>query len=139
MTPLDQLFFNGAGRIGRGVFLAAAAAVVAVLALYDGLATPEVRRWTGWLADLLLVAAACAVISKRLHDRGRSGWWSALVLLAFVNVWPRPQGLGWGFALVLAAALVELGARPGQPHFNRFGPPPGFARARARTAPATAR
>ncbi len=134
MTPLDQLLFNGAGRIGRGAFLGAAVALVAVLALYDGLATPEVRRWTGWLADLLLAAAACAVISKRLHDRGRSGWWSALVLLAFVNVWPRPQGLGWAFALVLAASAVELVGLPGQPRFNRFGPPPGFARARARAA-----
>lgn len=135
MTPLDQLFFNGAGRIGRGTFLLAAATLVAVLAAYDFLAAPLVQRWTGWLADLLLLASASAVISKRLHDAGRSGWWGALVLLAFVNVWPRPQGLGWAFAALLLFAAAELGLRPGQPRFNRFGSPPGFRRA----APAAAR
>lgn len=124
MSAVAQLFLNGAGRSGRLAFLLAAAVLVALLAGYEAWAWPGVQRWTGWLADLLLAFSACAVVAKRLHDRGRSGWWTAPVLLAFVNAWPAPRGLGWMFAAALAAMLAYLGALPGQARFNRFGPPP---------------
>ena len=124
MRAAGQLFLNGAGRIGRGSFWLACAVLVLVLELYDAAAPAEVRRWTAWLAYLLLVFSACAVIGKRLHDRGRSGWWTALVLLAFVNVWPWPRGLGWLFAPLLIAAALDLGVAPGQARFNRYGPRP---------------
>ncbi len=137
MSALAQLFLNGAGRIGRGPFLAAVAALVGALALFDACTPAAPHRWLAVPVRILLVFSACAVVGKRLHDRGRSGWWTALVLLAFVNVWPAPQGLGWLFAPVLALALVELGVAPGQARFNRFGPRPAAPWARAR-APATA-
>ncbi|MBE7219215.1 MAG: DUF805 domain-containing protein [Caulobacteraceae bacterium] len=132
MSALNQLFLNGAGRIGRGPFWAGAVVLMALLALYEAATPPAAQRWTGWLADLLLLFAACAVLSKRLHDRGRSGWWAALVILAFDNVWPSPRGLGWLFAPVLLAAAVDLGLLPGQSRFNRYGPrPQAAARLRA--------
>jgi uncharacterized membrane protein YhaH (DUF805 family) len=65
------------------------------------------------------------VLSQRLHDRGRSGWWSAPVLLAFALAWPWPLGpLGWLSAAVLAWAAVDLAALPGQTAPNRYGAPP---------------
>jgi uncharacterized membrane protein YhaH (DUF805 family) len=133
---LVQLFLNGAGRIGRGAFLAAAAVLLGALALFDAEAPSAVHRWLVAPVRLALLFSACAVIGKRLHDRGRSGWWSALVLLAFVNVWPAPQGLGWLFLPVLALAVIELGVAPGQARFNRFGPRPAAPWSRSR-APAT--
>ena len=126
MSAPGQLFLNGAGRIGRGPFWLGAAVLVLLLALYERATPIALQRWTGWLADLLLVFSACAVIGKRLHDRGRSGWWAALVLLAFVNVWPWPRGLGWLFAPVMLAAAVDLGLLPGQARFNRYGPRPSL-------------
>jgi uncharacterized membrane protein YhaH (DUF805 family) len=65
------------------------------------------------------------VLSKRLHDRGRSGWWSALIVFAVVAVWPRPDNFfDFIFALVLVWAGVELGAMPGEAGTNRYGPNP---------------
>ena len=136
MSALAQLFLNGAGRIGRGPFLAASAVLIGALAAFDAYAPAGLHRWFSTPVRILLVFSACAVIGKRLHDRGRSGWWTALVLLAFANVWPAPQGLGWLFAPVLVLALIELGVAPGQARFNRFGPRPGAPWSRAR-APAT--
>ena len=124
MSVVSQLFLNGAGRIGRLPFWLGVGALLLVLELYEAATPAPVQRWTAWLADLLLVFSACAVIGKRLHDRGRSGWWTALVLLAFVNVWPGPRGLGWLFAPILLAAVVDLGLLPGQGRFNRYGPRP---------------
>ena len=67
---------------------------------------------------------AC-VLSKRLHDRGRSGWWAALVLFALVAVWPTPHGFGaFIFSLILVWAAVELGVMQSEAGANRFGPSP---------------
>ncbi len=58
-------------------------------------------------------------------DRGRSGWWAALVLLAFAAVWPEPRGSGAVLALpVLVWAVVELAVLSGEQGANRFGPSP---------------
>ena len=140
MSAVTRLFLDGSGRSGRVAFLLAAGALLAGLAGWEA-APAGARRWTGWLVGLLLAFSACAVTSRRLHDRGRSGWWTALALLAFVNVWPAPRGaVGWLFASVLLAALVDLGLLPSQPRFNRYGPQPRAPwPTRAPSAAATAR
>ena len=62
------------------------------------------------------------MLSKRLHDRGRSGWWAALILAAVVAVWPHPAGfLDFLFFLVLVWAFVELAVMPGEQGANRYG------------------
>ncbi|MDP9103485.1 MAG: DUF805 domain-containing protein [Pseudomonadota bacterium] len=61
--------------------------------------------------------------SKRLHDRGRSGWHWCWPL--FVAVWPRPDSfIDVFFCLVLVWAGVDLGAMPGEAGTNRYGPNP---------------
>jgi uncharacterized membrane protein YhaH (DUF805 family) len=120
-----QLFFSSSGRMGRAPFLVAAAALLAAFAVYDALFEGVLRWLTGWLVYPLLVFTAACVLSKRLHDRGRAGWWAALVLWAFAVVWPAPDGFfDFVFALLLVWAAVELAAMPGEPGANRFGPPP---------------
>ena len=67
---------------------------------------------------------AC-VLSKRLHDRGRSGWWAALILFALIAVWPTPHGIGaLVFTLILGWAVIELGVMQSEAGANRFGPSP---------------
>jgi uncharacterized membrane protein YhaH (DUF805 family) len=121
---VGRLFFDSAGRIGRGPFLAGIAVLAALFWGYEAVVRGAAHAWTAWLVDLVLVFSAACLLSKRLHDRGRAGWWAFVPLLAFAVVWPRPTGvLGWAGAAVLAATLVDLGLRPGEGGANRYGKP----------------
>lgn len=121
----SELFLSSTGRAGRlrfwlglGVLMAGFLALEA-LALYEYL--PGAIALIGYLA---LAYMGLCLLAKRLHDRGRSGWWAGLVLLAFVMVWPWPVMI-WDFAgfVVLGWALVELLMLRGEDGHNRFGPP----------------
>ena len=121
----SELFFSAAGRAPRAPSLAAAALLLAIAALYEAIVGPTLHWLTGWIAYPALFFSGCCVLSKRLHDRGRSGWWAALILFAIVAVWPRPDNFfDFIFALVLVWAGVELGAMPGEAGTNRYGPNP---------------
>ena len=64
------------------------------------------------------------MLAKRLHDRGRSGWWAAAILIAFNFTWPYPDSLiGAAGLLVVLWAAVELGWMKGEEGANRHGPP----------------
>ena len=65
------------------------------------------RVATAWAAAALLIVGFLAV--ARLHDRGRSGWWLATVLVPVAGaLW-----LAW-----------ELALRRGSKHPNAYGPAP---------------
>jgi uncharacterized membrane protein YhaH (DUF805 family) len=52
---------------------------------------------------------AIAVYAKRWHDRGKSGWWTLIILVpAIGSIW----------------LLVELGFLRGTPGANKYGPDP---------------
>lgn len=120
-----ELFFSAGGRASRGSSLIAAAVLVALAALYEAAMGPTLHWITGWFVYPALIYSGACVLSKRLHDRGRSGWWAVLVLLAVVAVWPRPESFfDFLFVLVLLWALVELGVMGGEPGTNRYGPNP---------------
>ena len=120
-----ELFFSSAGRLARGPFLLAAVVLLVVLTLYQAVTGPTLRLLTGWLFYPGLLFSAACVLSKRLHDRGRSGWLAAIVLVAMVAVWPGPTGLfDFLFSLVIVWAIVELGALAGEQGANRYGPNP---------------
>lgn len=119
-----QLFFSSVGRLGRRWFLIAIAVLLAIYFAYDS-AVDGVAEWvSGWVVYPVLVFCSACVLAKRLHDRGRSGWWTALILLAFVVAVPPRGFFDFLFALVLIWAAVELGAVGGEQGPNRFGPPP---------------
>jgi uncharacterized membrane protein YhaH (DUF805 family) len=120
-----ELFFSSAGRLARGPFLVAAAVLIAVAALYESLMGPTLHWLTGWLIYPLLIFCAACILSKRLHDRGRSGRIAAIIILALIAVWPAPSGFfDFLFALVLIWGAVELGVLPGEQGANRYGPNP---------------
>ena len=123
-ASLARLFFSSSGRMGRGPFLAATAVLLALFAAYDALARGWGRTATIGPVFLVLFFSAACVLSKRLHDRGRAGWWAGLILLGFMFVWPWPEGAAETLFLAgLVWAAVDLGAMPGRPGLNRYGPP----------------
>lgn len=119
---LVELYVSGVGRIGRGVFVAAIAGVILAFELYQRL--PGLAHWiTGWAVYPILICAAASILSKRLHDFGRAGWWSAFPILAYPWIRPWPEGLWAGICLgVVLWYGVWLTLWPGQREFNRFGP-----------------
>jgi uncharacterized membrane protein YhaH (DUF805 family) len=120
-----ELFLSSAGRLPRTPFLIASAVLIAIAAVYEGVTSPIVHWLTGLPVYAMLLFCGVSVLAKRLHDRGRSGWWAALVLFALVVVWPHPHGFfGLAFSIVLIWAIVELGVMPGEQGANRYGPNP---------------
>jgi len=121
-AALHDTLLTGDGRISRLPFLLGIG-LLAGLALAVDLLPDEGA--TGLLATALrlplLFSLAC-LLSQRLHDIGRAGWW----------IWPILGGLlGFhaltdGDATAGGALLVVgmLGLWPGQRNFNRYGAPP---------------
>ena len=117
-----ELFFSAQGRAPRLPSLIAAAVLLGLAALYEALVGSTLHWITGWVVYPALFYAGACVLSKRLHDRGRSGWWAALILASVVAVWPHPVGfLDFLFFLVLVWAFVELAVMPGEQGANRYG------------------
>lgn len=125
MHRFSDLFLTSSGRIGRIAFFVGAGVLLALWATFDRLASLAVRDLVGWaVAAALLYSGAC-VLSQRLHDRGRSGWWSGPILLAVALAWPRPQApFDWIALALLVVVVVDLALLPGQKTFNRYGAPP---------------
>ena len=121
----SELFFSAKGRAPRLPSLIAALILLLVAAFYEAVAGTTLHWITGWFVYPPLFYCGACVLSKRLHDRGRSGWWAALVLVAVVAVWPHPESF-WDFffTLVLVWALVDLAIMPGEAGTNRYGPNP---------------
>jgi len=70
---------------------------------------------------------------RRFHDFGRTGWWVAAMNIA-INVVSfgamaalSPEAAGLLAFAVYLGAVVVMGAIPGQPHPNEFGPAKGRA------------
>ena len=124
MHRFSDLFLTSSGRIGRIAFLGGTVVLMALWAGFDLRAPLAVRDIVGWaVAAALLYCGAC-ILSQRLHDRGRSGWWSGPILLAVAMAWPRPQApLDWIAAAALILVAVDLTLLPGQKTFNRYGAP----------------
>ncbi|PHY17458.1 DUF805 domain-containing protein [Caulobacter sp. BP25] len=120
-----ELFLSSNGRLARTPFLIAAAILLGVAVLYEAIAGYTLHWLTGWVVYPALLFSGACVLSKRLHDRGRSGWWALLILVAFIAVWPQPEHfLDFMFCLVIAWAVVELGVMGGEQGANRYGANP---------------
>ncbi|MNT28469.1 hypothetical protein D3C72_1641580 [compost metagenome] len=124
MHRFSDLFLTSSGRIGRIGFIMGAGVVLALWAAFDLLAPLRARDLVGWIVAAALLYSAACILSQRLHDRGRSGWWSGPILLAFAMTWPRPQApFDWVALGLLLVVAVDLALLPGQKAFNRYGAP----------------
>lgn len=83
--------------------------------------------WAQVAFTLATLIPYMAVTSRRLHDRGRSGWWQDLpmgLLVAFVVVGIAVGGWAAGVAALAASVwLVVVLMRRGDPEKNEYGAP----------------
>lgn len=126
-----RLLFTFDGRIRRSqwwlgsvVLLVAVIVVVGVAVFAIRLQTPNLSddfaSWNpspirmavvGLLYTVVLVVAMWCQIAlnvKRLHDRGKSGWWMLLGVVPLVGLW----------------LFIECGFLDGAPGSNDYGPSP---------------
>jgi uncharacterized membrane protein YhaH (DUF805 family) len=117
----SELFFSSTGRAGQMPSIIAGAVLLLVFAFYRSVVSGPLE-FLNWIVYPVLLYCGACVLSKRLHDRGRSGWWAAVILLALVMVLPRPQGFfDFVAAMVLIWALIDLCVMPGERGDNRYG------------------
>ena len=77
-----ELFLSANGRLARAPFVIAAAAMIVLVALYEAVVHTTLHWLTGWFVYPAVIYAGACLLSKRLHDRGRSGWWAAPIIVA---------------------------------------------------------
>lgn len=124
-TDWLEFFTSGTGRVSRAPFLATMAVLAILATLYEAMTGNTLRWLTGWVVYPALLFVSAVMLSKRLHDRGRSGWWTFLIVVAIAVVWPLPDGfIDFIGVLVLVWAVIELGIMPGEQGANRYGPNP---------------
>lgn len=117
----SELFFSSTGRAGQVPSIIAGAILLLALAVYESVVTGGLQ-FLGWIVYPVFFYCGACVLSKRLHDRGRSGWWAAIILLAIVMVWPAPTGFFDFIAVVvLIWAAIDLCVMPGERGDNRYG------------------
>jgi uncharacterized membrane protein YhaH (DUF805 family) len=118
-----ELLFSSTGRMGRRAFIALTALLLLLTLAFQALPGGAVHDWARWIVYPALLFSGACLLCKRLHDRGRRGWWAGLVLWALAMAWPSPHDAGQiPYLLILLGATVELGIMPGQKGPNRFGP-----------------
>jgi len=124
-TDWIELLMSSTGRIARVPFLIAGAGLIAVTALYESVAGTALHLLTGWFIYPALLFAGACLLSKRLHDRGRSGWWAAPILIGIIAILPSPSSFfDFLFGVLVFWATIELAFMPGEEGGNRFGPNP---------------
>jgi hypothetical protein len=124
-TDWVELLMSSTGRIARMPFLIAGAGLIAITALYESVAGTTLHLLTGWFVYPIILFAAACILSKRLHDRGRSGWWAAAILIGIIAILPSPSSFfDFLFGVLVFWATIELAVMPSEEGANRFGPNP---------------
>ncbi|HYD73564.1 MAG TPA: TIR domain-containing protein [Candidatus Binatia bacterium] len=147
LSPIDyvkkclRLYVGGQGRARRTEFWWWAAFVclvgMAAYLLDIGISganpytyAPNAQVVTG-VAWLALLAPGVAVMARRLHDAGLSGWIAAGIVAAYIVgalfVSAAMDDLGALIVLASMAGAVIVGLLPGKPGPNQYGPDPKMA------------
>lgn len=140
-----SLTFATAGRANRtelGSYVACAAVILLAVSFIAALFAPyPVRARVSDALTLALAAPVPALLIRRAHDQGRSGWLAALALIGATlwiarssiaatmgleariafdkQAWP----LDW-LATIANISVIAFVVLPGTPGPNRFGPAP---------------
>jgi uncharacterized membrane protein YhaH (DUF805 family) len=109
------LFTSFEGRIGRqqmwlGIIVLIVIGIVAsILDLILGTASDDGIGIISAIVSLISIYPSIALYAKRWHDRGKSGWWSLILLVPVIGV------IWW---------LIECGFLRGTEGPNQYGPDP---------------
>lgn len=138
----QYLFVSFQGRIGRPLFWAGAfmltlimLGIWALIWIQTRDVSPEIPGMVLVITQLLLLHPACALMVKRLHDRSRPGYLTAVVFIPLVVERVRYLGSLFGYperglidsvllGIVAAAGvwfIIELGCLPGAAGENEYG------------------
>jgi len=128
---IQQWLFSIKGRIGRRDFwLWMVIWVMAMAALFYAVDFNLLGSQTAAFMLVCLLWPTACVIVKRLHDRGKSGPWALLFVLAWMLLagnWDMLNGtLQWAVGrfiptLIMVAMIIDLGAFVGTQGENKFG------------------
>lgn len=122
LAALHDTLLTGDGRIGRLPFLLGIGGLAGLALVVDLLPAEGALGLVAAALRLPLLFSLACLLSQRLHDVGRAGWW----------IWPILGGLfalnalsdGEATAGAALLVVVVLGLWPGQTTFNRYGAPP---------------
>ena len=128
---IQQWLFSFKGRIGRRDFWIWIGLWIAGMLLLFSLAdTALLSSQMAAFALVCLLWPTASVIVKRLHDRGRSGLWALLVVLAWMLLagnWSMlPSVLPWLVGrfvptLIFVMMFIDQGAFVGTQSENKYG------------------
>ncbi|NDO80069.1 hypothetical protein CJP72_04570 [Citrobacter sp. NCU1] len=128
---IQQWLFSFKGRIGRRDFwIWVGLWFVGMLILFTLASKEWLEIKTAAFALVCMLWPTAAVMVKRLHDRGRSGLWALLMILAWMLLagnWVMLPGM-WQWVVgrfvptvILVMMLIDLGAFVGTQGENKFG------------------
>ena len=123
---LQQWMFSIKGRIGRRDFwIWMTIWVLAMSVLFTLAGTNLLNVQTAAFILVCLLWPTAAVTIKRLHDRGKSGIWALLMILAWnwsvlPGVWQWVVGR-FVPTLIIVMMFIDLGAFVGTQGENKFG------------------
>ncbi|HCT3929999.1 TPA: DUF805 domain-containing protein [Citrobacter koseri] len=128
---IQQWLFSFKGRIGRRDFwIWLGLWFVGMLVLFSLASKNLLDIQTAAFCLVCLLWPTAAVTVKRLHDRGRSGLWALLMILAWMLLagnWVMLPGM-WQWVvgrfvptLILVMMFIDLGAFVGTQGENKFG------------------
>ncbi|KFB99834.1 putative membrane protein [Trabulsiella guamensis ATCC 49490] len=128
---LQQWLFSIKGRIGRRDFwIWIGIWILAMIVLFTLAGSNWLSLQTAAFALVCLLWPTAAVTVKRLHDRGKSGLWALLMILAWMLLagnWVMLPGVWqWGVGrfiptLIIVMMLIDLGAFVGTQGENKYG------------------
>jgi len=93
---LSQIYFSFEGRIPRSTYwlkyylpMMGISILAAILDFSAGTFNEDysIGLYSS-IASLLLIYPSIAIYVKRVHDRGRTGWFVLLMAIPLVNIWP---------------------------------------------------
>lgn len=122
LAALHDTLLTGDGRISRVPFLLGIGGLAGLALVVDLLPDDGAMGLLATALRLPLLFSLACLLSQRLHDIGRAGWWIWPILGGLFGL----NALSDGEATAGAALLVVgvLGLWPGQTVFNRYGAPP---------------
>ncbi|MEQ5726452.1 DUF805 domain-containing protein [Providencia rettgeri] len=128
---LQQWAFSFKGRIGRRPFWVGIAVIFILMTVIALLQNALLFSETLAISlFILLLYPLAAIFVKRLHDRGKSGGWFALILLAFalfsIDVSQFEPVWQWGIGrflplLITMIIVLDCGAFVGMDGVNHYG------------------
>jgi uncharacterized membrane protein YhaH (DUF805 family) len=106
MERLKHVYLLWNGRVSRKTYWIFSAPIVALFLLVEFIFT-NLNEYIYYAILILVIYTSLMINLKRAHDRNRTGFFSLLLLVPLVSLWP----------------LVEFGFLAGTDGTNKYGDP----------------